>query len=61
MVGRPGTMEYTDERVCQWSPQSSLHYIFLPSLDSPEVNELLHLVENVDMVIFSSANSDMSW
>jgi hypothetical protein len=58
--GRPGMLNYVDERVCQWAPSSSLHYIYLASLDGQESNELLRLVPGADLVILSSVRSDMN-
>lgn len=58
---RADSREFVDQRVCQWSPSSSIHYIYLASLNSQETNELLRLVQQADFLVFSSARSDMSW
>ncbi len=57
--GRPGMPDYIDERICQWSPSSPLHYIYLSSLNCQESNELLRLVRGVDLLIFSSMKGDI--
>ncbi|CAF0952811.1 unnamed protein product [Rotaria sordida] len=58
--GRPGMSNYVDEHMCQWSPSSSIHYIYLASLDCHESNELLRFVQCADLVVFSSVNGDMN-
>jgi hypothetical protein len=57
--GRPGMADYVDERLCQWSSSSSLHYIYLHSLSCQESNELVRLVRDADLFIFSSVKGDM--
>jgi len=52
--------DYVDERICQWSPSSSIHYIYLSSLNSQESNELLRLVQGADMLILLSVRGDMN-
>ncbi len=58
--GRVAMPDYVDERICQWSPSSSIHYIYLPSLNSQESNELLRLVQGADMLILLSVRGDMN-
>lgn len=58
--GRIGMPNYVDERICQWSPSSSLHYIYLPSLTCQESNELLRLVQGANMLVFLSVKGDMN-
>jgi len=52
--------DYVDERICQWSHSSSIHYIYLSSLNSQESNELLRLVQGADMLILLSVRGDMN-
>jgi hypothetical protein len=53
-------LDYIDERICQWSPSSSLHYIYLSFLNCQESNHLLRLVQGADLVIFLSMKGDMN-
>jgi hypothetical protein len=59
-AGRPDICNYIDERVCQWSPASSLHYIYLANLDCQESNEFIRLVQGADLIIFSLVEGDIN-
>jgi hypothetical protein len=60
-AGRPDMCNYIDERVCQWSPASSLHYIYLVNFDCQESNEFIRLVQGADLIIFSLVEGDINW